>query len=136
MIFDFFESCGISMEQLKKLGSGNASTRELDNTITPIVYKTVPALQGALEYLENEHADGKPGDCFLMIKSTKTTSGDKQPYIFICTKDEEGRPVPVDYFPYFKSASFILSAMEKNKKRLAEAEVEEAPQLPAHESAE
>lgn len=136
VVFDFFESCGINMEQLKRLGSGKATSQELDRTITPIVYKTVPALQGALEYLENEHGNGETGDAFLMIRRTKTKSGDELPYIFICTKDEDGRPVPVDYFPYFKSASFILQAMENNKKRLeGEDNVNATAQLPEHADA-
>lgn len=132
VVFDFFESCGISMKQLQNLASGNASSADLDKTITPIVYKTVPALQGALEYLESEHGDGEAGGSFLMIRNTKTKGGDVQPYVFICTKDEDGRPVPVDYFPYFKSASFILQAMENNKKRL---ENHVPAQLPEHADA-
>ncbi len=120
VVFDFFESCGITMKQLQNLASGKASVAELDKTITPIVYRTVPALDSALEYLEEQHATGAhgealPGDAFLLIRRVKSASGAVQPYVFICTSDENDQPVVHEHFPYFKSPSFILNAMEKNK---------------------
>ena len=129
VVFDFFESCGISMKQLQKMASGNASSDDLDKTITPIIYRTVPALQGALEYLEDQYADGEDGGAFLLVKKQKTKSGDIVPYVFICTMNEDNQVEPRDNFPYFKSASFILRAMDKNKLRSAEPE----KALPAHQ---
>ena len=128
VVFDFFESCGISMKQLQNMASGKASSDDLDKTITPIIYRTVPALQGALEYLEDQYANGEDGGAFLLVKKQKTKSGDLVPYVFICTMNEDNQVEPRDNFPYFKSASFILQAMEKNKLRTAE-----AAQLPAHQ---
>ena len=115
IVFEFFESCGITIGQLRKLAEGKANNGELNKTLTPIVFKTVPALQSALEYLEEQNADSRTGECFLVIRNVTTKSGQVQPYVFICTSNEQQQNVPITHFPYYKSAGFILETVEKHK---------------------
>ena len=115
VVIEFFESCGITMKQLQSLASGKASGQDLDKTITPIVYKTVPALQSALEHLESEHAAGQTGGAFMVIRNVRSKSGRISPYVFLCTQNARGQNQVFDHFPYFKAASYILSTMEKHQ---------------------
>lgn len=126
-VVTFFESCGISLTQIKKMAGGQASSQELDQTITPIVYKTQPAMKNALSYLEEEYADGKTGGAYFLIKNVKTSSGEVEPYIFLCTSNVQKQNVAFDHFQYFRAASYILKTIDDHKKRIVSQSLTPSP---------
>ena len=112
---NYFDTAGISFTSILNLISGKATSKEIADTVEPLLIKVNPAFVNALRHSSNQHGE----ECHFVISLAQDEQGRDLVALSVATIGQIERKETI---ALHKTAHYVVAQMEQAKaqKRLTQ----------------